>query len=72
MNLDAGWVLASLVISGIGFVLFEYGRRMRRFPQAVTGVALLGYPYFVPAVVPMVIIAAAVLVVLWLVVRLGW
>jgi hypothetical protein len=72
MNLDAGWILGSLVVSGIGFVSFEYGRRMRRLPQAVTGVALLVYPYFVPAVVPMLIIAAVALAALWLAVRLGW
>jgi hypothetical protein len=72
MNLDAGWIMASLVVSGVGFVLMEYGRRMRRVPQAVTGIALMVYPYFVTPVVPMLIIAAVALAVLWFAVRLGW
>jgi hypothetical protein len=72
MRLDAGWLFASLIVSSIGFVLLHYGRKMARIPHVLAGVALLIYPYFVPGVVLTLVIAAAVLAVLALAVRLGW
>ncbi|HXU61831.1 MAG TPA: hypothetical protein VN962_09040 [Polyangia bacterium] len=72
MRLDAGWLFASLIVSAIGFVLLHYGRKMARIPHVLAGVALLIYPYFVPGVVLTLVIAAAVLAVLALAVRLGW
>lgn len=69
---DAKWVLASLVISGIGFVLLHYGRKMGRIPQAVVGALMLVYPYFVPSLLPMVIVGAGLCVALWVAVRMGW
>jgi len=72
MRLDAGWLFASLIVSAIGFVLLHYGRKMARIPHVLAGVALLIYPYFVPGVVLTLVIAAAVLGVLALAVRLGW
>jgi hypothetical protein len=72
MSLQPGWIFASLAVSSIGFVLLNYGRKLRRAPHAVAGVLMLIYPYFVPAVVPMLLIAAGVAGLLWLTVRLGW
>jgi hypothetical protein len=70
---DAKWMLASLVISGIGFVLLSYGKKLGRIPQAVVGVLMLIYPYFVPSLIPMLIVGAALCVGLWVSVRfLGW
>jgi hypothetical protein len=72
MQIDAAWLFASLVVSAIGFVLFSYGRKMARIPQLVVGLAMLIYPYFVPSVIPMVIVAAGLSLGLWIAVRLGW
>lgn len=72
MNLNAGWLFASLVTSGVGFVLLNYGRKMSRVPHLVAGVALMVYPYFVPGVLANVGIGAGVLALLFLAVRLGW
>ena len=72
MSLDARWLFASLIVSSIGFVLLVYGKKMARLPQLVVGLAMLVYPYFVPAVIPMLIIAAVLSVGLWLAVRFGW
>jgi hypothetical protein len=66
MSLDAGSLLTSLLVSSIGFVLFEYGRRMRRVPQIAVGVVLLIFPYFVPNMYAMLAIAAVLVVLLWL------
>jgi hypothetical protein len=72
MHIDAGWLFASLIVSAVGFVLLHYGRKQARIPHVLAGVALLIYPYFVPGVVLTLVIAAAVLAVLALAVRLGW
>ncbi|HEY4185697.1 MAG TPA: amino acid transport protein [Polyangia bacterium] len=72
MKLDPTWVLVSMAISGVGFVLFGYGRKQRRWPQGIAGVAMMVYPYFVPSVVVMAIIGAALGALTWLAVRLGW
>jgi hypothetical protein len=71
MTLDAGSFFTSLVVSGVGFVLFEYGRRMRRPPQIAVGLVLLVFPYFVASVWAMLAIAAAMLVLLWLALARG-
>jgi hypothetical protein len=71
MNVNAGWLFASLIISGIGFVLFSYGRKLARWPQLAAGIAMLVYPYFVPAVVPMLIVGGALLAAMTLAVYLG-
>jgi hypothetical protein len=72
VSFEPGWIIASLVVSSIGFVLFVYGKKMVRIPQLVVGLAMLVYPYFVPNVIAMLIVAAVLSLALWLAVRLGW
>ena len=72
MNLSAGWLIASLIISSIGFILLNYGRKFARIPQILVGLAMLIYPYFVPGVLANVLVAAGLGAVLWIAVRLGW
>ena len=72
MNLNPGWLIASLIVSAVGFILLNYGRKFARMPHVVGGVAMLVYPYFVPGVLANVLIAVGVLAALWLAVRLGW
>lgn len=72
MHLDAGWIFASLIVSSIGFILLHYGRKMARLPQILVGIAMLIYPYFVPGVLANVLVAAGLLALLWVVVKLGW
>ena len=50
MSLQPGWIVASLIISSIGFILLNYGRKFARAPQIVVGLAMLIYPYFVRGV----------------------
>ena len=47
MSLDPGWLFLSLVVGGIGFVLFVYGKKQERWPHLAAGLALMVYPYFV-------------------------
>lgn len=72
MSFDATSLLASLLISSIGFVLLSYGRKMSRPPQIIAGLLLLLYPYFVPSVTVMLVIAAALLGALWLALQRGY
>jgi hypothetical protein len=71
LNLDAGSLIASFVVSSIGFVLFMYGKRMKRGPQLITGLILMIYPYFVPGVWAMLGIAVALLVLLYVALARG-
>ena len=72
MNLNPGWLFASLIVSAVGFILLHYGRKMARVPHVVAGVAMMAYPYFVHGVLANALIGVGVLAALWLVVRLGW
>ena len=46
MNFDSTLLMVSLIPSGVGFVLFTYGRKQERWPQMVCGLLLMVYPYF--------------------------
>jgi hypothetical protein len=72
VNLSPGWIVASLIISSIGLILLNYGRKFRRIPQILVGLAMLIYPYFVPGVLANVLVSVGLCAVLWIAVRLGW
>jgi hypothetical protein len=72
MSFDPTWLFLSLFPSGIGFVLFVYGKKLQRWPHMVGGLALLIYPYFAPTVAALVGIGAAIGIALWYAVRLDW
>jgi hypothetical protein len=72
MEFDANLLLASLLISSVGFVLFVYGKKQARVPQMAIGLILLGDPYFVSNLLLMFAIAMALVLGLWVVLRLGW
>ncbi len=69
MDLDANSLLASLLVSSIGFVAFAYGKKQARVPHMIAGVLLMGYPYFVTNVALMLGIAVVLLAALWGAVR---
>jgi hypothetical protein len=71
MSFDPGAFLAAMLVSGIGFVLLVYGKRMGRFPQLAVGLVLFLFPYFVSSVLWTFAIAAVLLAGLWLAVRSG-
>jgi hypothetical protein len=71
MDMDTGSLIASLIVSAIGFVVFAYGKRLQRVPQIIVGLVLMGFPYLVPGIPLMAIITAVLLAGLWLAVRFG-
>lgn len=72
MNFDVPSLIASLIVSGIGYVAFRYGKSQERLPQIVIGLVLMGFPYFVPDAWLMLAVAAVLCLLLWLSVRMGW
>ncbi len=68
---DGNAMLLSLAIGCVGLACFVYGRKQGRFPHMLAGAALSIYPYFVPNLLAMAAIGVAVMVALWVAVRLG-
>ena len=71
MNLDPTYLLASMAVSGVGFVLFRFGRSQQRLSFAVTGLVMLVYPYFITSVAWMLAIVPVLVLLLWLATRMG-
>lgn len=64
-------LLASVLVGSIGLGLFVYGKKQRRPPHLLAGLILMIYPYFVPSVALMLVIAVALLGLLYLAKYLG-
>ena len=72
MTLDPALLFLSLITSGIGMVLFIYGKKQSRPPHLVAGLVMMAYPYVVTTVTMTIVIAIAIVVALWIAVRQGW
>jgi hypothetical protein len=72
MSFDPTALFVSVLISAVGVGFFLYGKKQQRAPQLVAGIVLMGYTYFVSSVGVMLAVAAAILVALWVAVRIGW
>jgi hypothetical protein len=72
VSLDPLWLFLSLFPSGLGFVLFVYGRKQQRWSLAAFGIAFMAYPYFTPTIPAMIGIGLALGAAAWVVIRGGW
>jgi hypothetical protein len=72
MTFDPTLLFLSLVTSGVGFVLFVYGRKQQRWPQLAAGLALMIYPYFVSTIAMTLMVGAGIIGALWFATRQGW
>jgi hypothetical protein len=72
LDFDTNSLLAGLLVSSIGFVLFRYGKKMGRPPQLVTGIVLMVYPYFITSVPWMLGVAVLLLGLFWGAMRAGY
>jgi hypothetical protein len=72
MSLDPTWLFLSLIPSGIGFVLFIYGKKQVRLPQLVSGLLLMVYPFFATSVTSLVGVGAVIGAGLWWALKMGW
>ncbi|MSO57364.1 MAG: hypothetical protein EXQ55_10680 [Acidobacteria bacterium] len=69
---DANWLLVSLIPSGVGFVLFTYGRKKGRTPHLVADVIYMVYPMVATTVTMLVVGGLLVTAGLWYAIRLDW
>ena len=72
MNIDSGLLMLSLVPSGIGFVMFVYGKKRERWVHLAAGLALMIYPYFAATVAQMLVAGALIGGAWWWAVQSGW
>jgi 4-hydroxybenzoate polyprenyltransferase len=72
MSLDPTWLFLSLIPSGLGFVLFVYGKKQERWPQLVAGLAFMVYPYFATTVFSLVTVGFVLAGALWYATWAGW
>jgi hypothetical protein len=72
MTLDPLWLFASMFPSGIGFVLFVYGKKSGRWPQLTAGLAFMVYPYFTASLAALTAVGAALGIALWTVLQMGY
>ena len=70
--MDLTSLVAGFAVSGVGYVLFSYGRKLSRTPQLLGGVLLMVFPYFVPSVPWMLLIASSLALLIWVAVRMGY
>ncbi len=71
-SLDPGWILLQLLVGGVGYVIFTYGRKQERLPQLVAGVLVMAYPFFVTGFLALVAGTVLLLGALWWAVTAGW
>ena len=69
--MDADSVFAALFVSTVGFGIFVYGKKQMRFPQLLTGIALMLFPYLIGGSARILGLGAALIVGLWIAVRAG-
>ncbi len=65
-------LILSIVPSGVGFVLFSYGRKQDRWPMIVAGLLFMVYPYFTSSVTAMLAVGVALGLGLYAAVRAGY
>ena len=70
--MDLGKLVVSFLVSGTGFVLFSFGRKQQRWPQLVSGLVLMGMPYFVTGILTMLGATFFVLAGLWGALAADW
>lgn len=72
MTFDPTWLFLSLIPSGVGFVLFVYGKKQQRWLYVIAGIVFMVYPYFTGTVLSLAATGVALGFALWYAVQLGW
>jgi hypothetical protein len=69
---DPALLMLSLIPSGVGFVLFVYGKKLARLPQLIAGLLLMIYPYFTDTVLSMTLVGVAIVAAMSIALRLDY
>ena len=65
MDLSAATLFAGVVVSGIGFAVYRYGKNEAQFLQILTGLAMMACPMFVPGALANYGVGALLLGAMW-------
>jgi hypothetical protein len=71
-DLDTNWLFLSLIPSGVGFVLFVYGKKQGRMPHLVAGLIFMIYPLLATTVTSLLVVGGVTTAALWYAVHVGW
>lgn len=72
MDFDPTSMFVTFIVSGIGFILFSYGRKMSRPPHVIGGLVMMVFPYFIPGPLATGLCGLALLALVWFAVKFGW
>jgi hypothetical protein len=72
LDFDVPSLLAGLLVSSVGYVLFSYGRKTSRPPHMLGGLLLLIFPYFAPGWAWILGIGALICGLIWAAVQRGY
>jgi hypothetical protein len=64
-ELDSAQLWLGMLFSGIGFVAFQYGRKLERFAPILIGLVLMVYPWFVTSTLWLVVVGTGLTGALW-------
>ncbi len=65
MDLSAATLFAGIVVSGIGFGVYRYGKSEAQFVPILTGLAMMVCPMFVPGAIANYAVGAALFGAMW-------
>ena len=71
-HFDSTWLFLSLVPSGIGLILFMYGRKQSLLPHTVAGILFMVYPLVTPTVTSLLIGGVLIGLGFWYAIRADW
>ncbi len=71
-GIDQNWILLSLIPSGVGFVLFVYGKKQARTPQLVAGLVFMVYPMVATTVTSLLVGGLLITGALLYAIQAGW
>ena len=69
--LDPAFLVVSLIISSVGFVMFMYGKKQHRPVQLGSGLLLLLFPFFVSDPLALGLASVVICAVVWGSVKAG-
>jgi hypothetical protein len=65
VQLSGAWLFTSLIVGTVGFAIFVYGKKERRAPPLLAGIALVAISWLVASPVWMTACAILVIGALW-------
>lgn len=66
MDFSPFTLLAGFIFGTIGWGAFRYGRQLDLWQPKAIGMALMGYPYFIPHRIGVWVIGGMLIILLWM------